>query len=251
VYTSLGSSAWIALTSKTPALDLNTRPFIFAHAEKGYYTSGVSIFAAGRAYRWAAEELCQDLPPHAARYEAMDALAAQEAPGAGGVLFNPSLSGGSSQEPGPALRGAFAGITLGTTRGRLLRSVLEGVALSLSAYCLSALQQKAPVGGEMLLCGGGAKSPLWNQIFADVFGMDIVRTGVEENAASLGAAAMALRAGGVWADYSRLENLYPIVERYRPDERNHALYTELKAVFREWNAANLAIFQKITETTTV
>lgn len=245
VYTSLGSSAWIAVTSRTPTLDPVSRPFIFAHVEKGFYTSGVSVFAAGSAYRWAAEQLCGDLPEGGARFAAMDALAASSTTGAGGVLFNPSLAGGSSQEPGSALSGAFLGLSLGSTRGDMLRAVLEGVALSLGRYCLETLGRCTPLAGEMLLCGGGAKSPLWNQIFADVFGMEIVRGGIGQNAASLGAAAIAARAAGLWPDYTPLDGLYPPAEVFRPDPDKTAFYRSLGDVFLQWTGAILPASERL------
>ena len=59
-YTSLGSSSWIAVTSSKPIIDTATRPFVFAHAQKGYYTSAVSIFSAGNSFRWVRDNLCRD-----------------------------------------------------------------------------------------------------------------------------------------------------------------------------------------------
>lgn len=243
-YTSLGSSAWIAVTSRQPILDTVSRPFIFAHAERGYYTSGVSIFSAGNAYRWAAEQLCGDIP-EATRYADMDKAAASVPPGAGGLLFCPALAGGSSQEPGAELSGSFVGLGMGTTRAELLRSVLEGVALSLNCHCLEALKKHCDLDSDMLLCGGGAKSPLWNQIFADIFGMDIVLRGGEQSTASLGASAIAARAVGLWSDYSLLDKLYTETERYCPDPGRRERYSRLGEIYTEWTQSILATCGKL------
>ena len=233
VYTSLGSSSWIAVTSRKPLLDVKARPFIFAHIEKGYYTSGVSIFAAGNAYRWAREELCKDFSGSSS-YEAMDACAAAAPAGANGVLFNPTLSGGSSQSAATDLRGSFAGITMSTTRNDLLRAVLEGVAMDLNCYCLDVLRQRTTLEDAMLLCGGGAKSPLWRQIFADVFGMDILKTNVDQDAASLGAAAIAGRAAGLWEDYSLIDELHQTEQLHKPVPENRKRYEQIANVYKAW-----------------
>ena len=233
VYTSLGSSSWIAVTSREPILDVKTRPFIFAHAEKGYYTSGVSIFAAGNAYRWAREELCKDLSDNKS-YAGMDRFAGASPTGANGVLFNPTLSGVSSQSAGAHLRGSFAGITMATTRSDLLRAVLEGVAMDLNCYCLNVLRQKVNLEDTMLLCGGGAMSGLWRQIFADVFGMNILKTNIDQDAASLGAAAVASRAAGLWQDYSRIETLHTVEQLHAPNEKNRKCYEQMADVYKAW-----------------
>mgnify|MGYP000391120804 FL=1 len=89
IYTSLGSSSWIAVTSQTPVIDVSTRPFVFAHAKKGYYTSAVSIFSAGNSFRWIRDNLCRDLKNDVAAYDIMNQMAASVPPGANGVLLIP------------------------------------------------------------------------------------------------------------------------------------------------------------------
>ncbi len=231
-YTSLGTSAWIAANSTEPCTDAERRPFIFAHIEKGYYTNGVSIFSAAGSYQWARDVLCADLGE--AAYAAMDAQAALAKPGAGGLLFNPTLAGASPQEPGASLRGSFWGLSLASGRPEMLRAVLEGVAYSLKCYCLEPFKKMGYVNEAMVLCGGGAKSPLWMQIFADIFDMEIIRANVEQDAASLGAAAIAARGAGLWKDYAPLDELFEIRQSYRPQEANRAVYQSGARRFRRW-----------------
>ncbi|MDR1530897.1 MAG: pentose kinase [Clostridiales bacterium] len=244
-YMSLGSSAWIAVTSKKPVLDLQTRPFVFAHAEKGLYTSGVSIFAAGSAYRWASEELCADLPQGGERFQAMDKLAAKSVPGANGVLFNPALSGGSGQEPGAGLRGAFLGLRMASTRGDLLRAVMEGVAFSMENYCMRALRRHVDINGGLAVCGGGAESAVWSQIFADVFNMPVLLNRHVQNAASLGAAAIAARAAGLWKDYAPLEHLLRSEKEYKPIAANTQLYKRRSDIFDQWTRSILPFCEQL------
>ena len=145
-----------------------------------------------------------------------------------------TLAGGSSQNASTDLQGSFSGITLSTTRDDLLRAVLEGVALDLGCYCLGALQKQVRLEDRMLLCGGGARSPLWRQIFADVFGMPILKSSVDQDAASLGAAAIAARAAGFWSDYSRVDALHRDEGLQAPDLEHQALYAGLKSKYRAW-----------------
>ena len=232
-YTSLGSSSWIALTSRSPILDAVAMPFVFPHPEAGLFTSAVSIFAAGSAWRWARDELCRDISADGA-YERMEALATTVPPGAHGVLFNPTLAGASPQNAGPTLRGAFAGITLATTRADLLRAILEGVAMDLRCSCLEVLREHAELGATMLLCGGGGRSPLWRQILADVFGMDVRKSSIEQDAASLGAAAIAARAAGLWPDYRRVDSLHSVEQVQRPDPDRRRRYEAVLEDYRSW-----------------
>lgn len=86
----------------------------------------------------------------------MNNLARLSPPGANGICFNPSLSGGSMLEPSPSLCGAFAGLKLSNNRGDIIRATMEGITLNLKK-ALQVLQSYAQVKGNMLIVGGGAK----------------------------------------------------------------------------------------------
>jgi Sugar (pentulose and hexulose) kinases len=234
VYTSLGSSSWIAVTSKNPVIDIENRPFVFAHIEKGYYTSAMSIFSAGSSYRWACEHLCRDLHGSADPYIEMDKLADKIPAGSNGLLFNPSLAGGSPQDKSPNIRGSFMGLALGSTRDEMIRAVMEGIAFSLR-ISLEGLKKYCTLGDEILFCGGGSKSPLWRQIFADIFNMRIIKTNIDQNAASLGAAAIAMRASGFWKDYHIIDTIHEIKSIEAPLKKNTVIYEPLFKLFNEWS----------------
>ncbi|MDB8710053.1 xylulokinase [Mediterraneibacter gnavus] len=202
-YTSLGSSSWIAVTSQTPIVDLKTRPFVFAHAKKGYYTSAVSIFSAGNSFRWVRDQILKDYPDDTNTYDIMNQMAESTPPGAHGVLFNPSLAGGSAQEPSPNLNGGFMGLTLSNTREDLVRASMEGVAMALRRT-LDILLKQTAISGDMLLCGGCSKSSIWRRIFADIYNMPVIKTNIDQDAASLGAASLAANACGLWNGYNMI-----------------------------------------------
>jgi sugar (pentulose or hexulose) kinase len=226
-YTSLGSSSWIAVNSREPVLDVKTRPFVFAHAQRGRYTSAVSIFSAGNSYRWVRDTMFPNLS-----FQEMDALAEGVPAGSGGIIFNPSLAGGSAQEPGPNMRGAFIGLSLGSTRAQLIRASMEGVAMALNA-ALDILKPHTRPGKAMLVCGGGSKSALWRRIFADVYGMDIIKTNVDQGAAALGAAALAANAAGLWKGYDMIGSFHKIEGIEKPVRENVEKYKMLFRVFEK------------------
>lgn len=232
-YTSLGSSSWIAVTSKKPIVDIKTRPFVFAHAKKGYYTSAVSIFSAGNSFRWIRDRILQDYPNDTDTYEIMNRMAESVSPGSGGVLFNPTLAGGSAQEPSANLCGGFMGLKLGTTREELVRATMEGVAMALRKT-LDILLEQVDIREEMLLCGGCSKSAIWRRIFADVYNMPVIKTNIDQDAASLGAAALAANACGLWDGYEMIHKIHKVEDSLTPNPENAAYYEKLLDIYSEW-----------------
>ncbi len=229
-YTSLGSSNWIPINSKEPILDPATRPYVFAHIEENMYTSAYSIFAGGSSLKWVRDTLCKDLAGEADVYDKMSTLASQSPIGANGILFNPSLAGGTSQDKSIHIRGAYIGLHLGVSRSDLIRAAMEGIALNLK-MSLDLLSRQTPLSGELLFCGGGSKSAFWMQMFADIFGMEILKTNIDQNAASLGAAAICARAVGAWKDYTGIPKLHIVERRCSPNEENHKIYQDILQVF--------------------
>ncbi len=232
VYVSLGSSSWIPVNSSEPVLDAGKKPYVFAHVEEGMFTSAFSIFAGGSSLRWARDMLCADFAGQSDAYDRIAALAANSPVGANGVLFNPSLAGGTSQDASVNIRGAFLNLHLGARREDLLRAVMEGIALNLRTSLLY-LKEHTPLDRHILICGGGARSPFWMQMFADVFGMEVLTTNVDQDAASLGAAAIAARAAGLWPDYTGIRGLHQVKQTFAPDAARHAEYRKLHEIFMQ------------------
>lgn len=245
-YTSLGSSSWIAVTSKKPVIDIKTRPFVFAHAAKGYYTSAVSIFSAGNSFRWVRDNLCRDFTPGTDTYDEMNRMVASVPPGSNGVLFNPTLAGGSAQEPSPLLCGSYMGLTLSNTREDLVRASMEGIAMSLR-NTLDILLEQVSIGNDMLICGGGSKSAVWRQIFADIYGLPIRKTNIDQNAASLGAAALAANACGIWDGYDLIESIHITEDISLPDEKNSFLYQKLMPIYKKWTQSLADLSEELSE----
>ncbi|UCB45927.1 MAG: FGGY-family carbohydrate kinase [Spirochaetota bacterium] len=237
VYTSLGSSSWIAVSSKDPILDIQTRPFVFTHVIPEMFTSAVSIFAAGSSLNWVKENMCRDLIDKANAsgqdvYDLINESVSLSPIGANKLLFNPSLAGGSSQEPSPHIRGCFSGLDLGHTQNDILRSCMEGIALNLG-LAFDVLKKVSKLSEEMLLVGGGSKSKLWRQIFADVYNIPILKTNIGQDAGSLGACAIGAVGTKLWRDFKRIDDIHEIHEINKPIQSNVKKYSILRPVFKE------------------
>jgi xylulokinase len=228
IYTSLGSSSWIAITSSQPILDVDRHPFVFAHIIEGMFTSALSIFSAGNSLRWVRDNICRS----GESYKPLDELAAKVPVGSNGILFNPSLAGGTAQDKSINIRGAFMGLSLGNTYADIVRATMEGIALNLR-LSLDGLRQYCRVDEEMLFCGGGSKSDLWRQIFADIYNMDIVKTNIDQDAASLGAAAIAAKGCGLWQDYNLIDQIHQVQSIKRPVKENVVRYEQLLKIFED------------------
>jgi xylulokinase len=236
VYGSLGSSSWIAVTSNRPVLNLAVRPFVFTHVIPRMFNSATSIFSAGTSLDWVRDQLCRNLSSNqssvSTHYERMFELAASVSAGAHRLLFVPTLAGGTHFEGGPSVRGAFVGLDLSHTQADIIRATLEGIAFGLRV-AFDELRRLTTVRDEMLLFGGGAKSPLWRQIFADVYNCTVLKSKIDQETAALGAAALAAVGTGWWADFSRVVELHEIQDCSRPDPQNVAVYESLLPVYRK------------------
>lgn len=228
-YISLGSSSWIAVTGSTPMIDTVRKPFVFAHVVDGLYMSATSVFSAGSSNRWVRDQLCVDLLEKEKRgeikdaYIAMNEMAARSPIGANRLQFNPSLTSAAMIEKSKNIAGAFVGLRLEHTRDDIARATLEGITYNLY-YALTVLMDCGFNPSEFLLVGGGAKSPFWRQMFADVFGMNILKSSVDQNAASLGAAALAAYGLGYWKDYSIADEAHMLESISKPVAENTPIY---------------------------
>lgn len=243
-YISLGSSSWIAVVSETPLVDIEKKPFVFAHVIDGMYASATSIFAAGSSFRWVRDVLCPDLVQQEKNgeirdaYVEMESLAALSPVGSNNLQFNPSLAGGAMIERSKNIVGGFVGLQLSHTRSDMIRASLEGITFNLW-YAMTVLKSCGVSVPELLMVGGGAKSPFWRQMFADTFNMKVIKTSVDQNAASLGAAALAAYGLGYWNNYTPIDKAHRLENVSEPNKELTDLYRRHYDVSRyiaEWLA---------------
>lgn len=235
VYTSLGSSAWIAVSSEDPVLDPVKKPYVFDHVVSGLYTSAVSVFSAGTSFNWVKNTLCINLIEEARTtgddiYALMNELAETAPVGSNQLMFNPSLAGGTSQDASVHTRGAYIGLDLKHTQADLIRAAMEGIAMLLRLR-LDLLKAYTTLDDEILFVGGGAKSRFYLEIFADVFNRRILKSNIDQDAGSLGAAALAAVGCGLWEDFSKIDTIHGVAEVVEPNPQHNAVYEKLLPVF--------------------
>ncbi len=235
VYLSLGSSAWIAVSSENPVIDSTIKPFVFDHVVPGLYTSATSIFSAGSSLRWVNETICPAFKEMALSndrdvYDLLVESAMKSPVGSNGIIFNPSLAGAPAAYPGRNVRGAFLGLELRHSISDVIRAVLEGITLDL---CLMhrKLEDICDIDKNIVIVGGGSKNKAWIQMFADVFDRTFTRINIEQDAASLGAAAIAAVGSGIWKDYSVIEKVIKRVESIEPIDENAKEYSKLSVAY--------------------
>ena len=201
VSATLGTSGVVFAVSETYRVEPEGRLHAFCHAVPGtWHLMGVMLSAGGsfRWYRDALGDLERAQAEQAGRdaYDLLTEAAAGVVPGCEGLLFLPYLSGERTPYPDPNARGVFFGLTLRHGKAHMTRAVLEGVSYGLR----DSLELMRGLGlsiGQVRASGGGASSPLWRQILADVFDTPIVTVDVTEGAA-YGAALLAGVGAGVY-----------------------------------------------------
>lgn len=226
---SLGTAAAISQLTDHPALDDERRIPLFALDDRSWILEAV-IGTACLSLKWLRQNFFADLS-----YEAMDQLAAQSQPGAGGCFFYPHLSGSGSPLWNSSSAGSFTGLRLATGRPDFIRAVLEGVAYQIRLN-LETLRQVNPEPiSQLRLFGGGANSRLWSDLIAQISGLPTAVLYTAEMA-NLGAATLAGRSVGLTfsgragsdgeASGDRL-----IARVDRPDPTLHLRYSELYRLY--------------------
>ncbi len=181
---SLGTSGVMFVHSDRPEIDRQGRLHTFCHAVHGkWHMMGVTLSAAG-SMQWFVDRMCPELATRRGSdpYQTLNAEAADVPPGAEGLFFLPYLAGERTPHADANARACFVGLTGAHTRGHMARAVMEGVAMSLRESMEIIRGLDVPV-REMRLSGGGAKSPLWRQIMADVMGQSACTINAEQGPA--------------------------------------------------------------------
>lgn len=190
----LGTSGVVFATTESALVEPEGRLHAFCHAVPDrWHFMGVMLSAAG-SLQWYRDTLAPGVD-----FDTLVEEAADIPPGSEGLLFLPYLTGERTPHPDPLARGAFVGLTVRHTRAHMTRAVLEGVAFGIKDSFR--LIQGAGLGEitQVRVSGGGAKSPLWRQIMADVLNVELVTVNTTEGAA-YGAALLAGVGAAVFPD---------------------------------------------------
>jgi xylulokinase len=240
VSATIGTSGVVFAATDRPALDPRGRLHTFCHAIPGrWHVMGVTQ-AAGLSLRWFRDTfgLSSSASTHGNRdpYEFLSEEAATAPPGAEALLWAPYLMGERTPHLDPNARGALVGITPSHRRAHILRAILEGVAFSLKDSFSIFAEMKVPV-TKIRLGGGGARSPLWRQIQADVYFHEVELVEAEEGAA-YGAAILAAVGARHFASVDEASDaVIRVASRVVPDPAASALLQQNYAKFRRLYSA--------------
>jgi len=201
VSATIGTSGVVFAATDRPALDPQGRLHTFCHAIPGrWHVMGVTQ-AAGLSLRWFRDRFgfASGVQANAGRdpYDLLAEEASSVPAGSDGAFWAPYLMGERTPHLDPNARAALIGLTASHTRGHMIRAVMEGVAYSLKDTFTIFNEMQIPV-TSIRLGGGGARSPLWRQIQADVYAHEIEIVAAEEGAA-YGAAILAGVGVGAWS----------------------------------------------------
>lgn len=225
---SLGTSGVIFASAKAPVIEPTGRMHSFCHAvPELYHMMGVVLSAAG-SLRWYHDTFAEGMD-----YDTLVGAAGDVPAGAEGLVFLPYLTGERTPHADPLARGAFVGMTVRHTFAHMTRAVLEGVAMALKDNFVQMQSAGVAELTEIRVTGGGAKSPVWRQIIADVFGAAITSVNTTEGAA-YGAALLAGVGAGEWESVSAAcDASIKAVETVVPKTENVEKYNKTYEVFRK------------------
>lgn len=238
-FTTVGTSGVVFAHCARPAVDPKGRIHTFCAAVPGeYHTMGVTQ-AAGLSLQWFRRNFAPDTA-----YAALDRLASELPIGADRLLYLPYLMGERTPHLNPDCRGVFFGLSAVHTTAHLYRAVLEGVAYSLCDAYEIVSSIGVPI-TDMAICGGGAKSPLWRQMIADVLGIPLCDM-ANGGGAALGAAILGAVAGGVYPDVRvACANMVKKGTYTSPNPTHHNAYKPYTARYRALYSALKAEFSAL------
>lgn len=244
----IGSSSWIMFTDTKPILDDDMQVFNWPSMVPGLISPCGTMQAAGVSYAWMRENICtKELADAEATgksvYDLINDQIAQAEPGCNGLIYLPYMMGERSPRWNPNARGAFIGLKTEHQRKELLRSVMEGVTMNLNV--IYKIFHETMDLKELLLIGGGAKSPVWMQMLADVLGVNVLKPNYIEEATSMGAAIAAGIGVGVFEDFNAIHKFLKIEDTIVPNMEIHERYEQVMPVFNEAYFALLNVYESL------
>lgn len=231
VSVTLGTSGVVFAAHDHYKVDGQNRLHAFCHASGRYHTMGVMLSAASSLKWWSEQVAVSEI----------DVLLNELDDAITDVIFLPYLLGERTPYPDPDARGTFIGMDMNTGRKEMTKAVLEGVAFGLKDSLDIIKDMGLPI-DEIRLIGGGAKSHMWRQILADVFGQTMVGINTNQGGA-LGAAILAAVGDGAYPNVDAataaiikvVDSVKPDMKRYEKYQKKHqnyiALYQHLKLYF--------------------
>ena len=211
----------------TDEMVTDERLFFDIHDLPGKYLLNGCMAASGSLLKWFTEGILKGI----ASYSRLDAEAEGIAAGSDGLIVLPYFLGEKTPLMDPGARGVFFGLTLAHTRAHIYRAILESVIFGFRHH-LDVMKEKGLEPLRVFAADGGAKSPLWCQIAADILDRPVLAF-TEGTGSALGTAILAGRSSGILDDSVSLNDLIPEAVRYEPSEENRAAYDRAYEIYRQ------------------
>jgi len=247
-YNYLGSSSWVAYTSKKPVFDRELRTFNWAHMIPGYYAPTGTMQAAANSYNFIKKILFEGLSVLENEncigvYDLMNKHLESSKIGANGLIFLPYLLGERSPRWNSDARGAYIGLKMEHTKGDLLRAGVEGILMNLNII-LEIFQKESNI-TDMNVIGGLAQSDPILAILTDIYGVKVHKLNYLEEATSIGAAVAAGVGSGELQDFYEVHKFIKPVKELKPNMINHKDYDNVKKVFDNSYEALTNIYRQL------
>ena len=207
---------------------------LFCGNEPGLWLAFGCTLTAGGAYRWYRDEMCGEEAARAKAegrnvYDVMGEDAETSVPGAHGVVFTPYLTGERCPYPDPNARGSFYGLTLGTKKADITRSVMEGVTYSLRQ--LVDIMGGFAKNEKVYASGGGSVSALWRQMQADIFDLPVYTMSAASEGGAYGAIMVAGVGAGIWKNLGEAVSIIKPETETQPNPENQAAYNDTYEIY--------------------
>lgn len=235
---SLGTSGTIFISSKSFGVDEHNALHSFDHADGYYHLMGCMLSAAS-CNKWWMDEILKT-KEYGKEQEAIVKLGENQ------VFYLPYLMGERSPHNDPKARATFIGMTMDTTREEMTQAVLEGVAFGLR----DSLEVARSLGIQITrtkICGGGAKSPLWKKIIANVMNLKVDVIESEEGPGYGGAILAAVGCGEYASVEEAAGKLVKVIDTVEPDAELVAKYEERYQKFKQIYPTVKGLFQILAE----
>jgi xylulokinase len=235
---SLGTSGTIFIASENYGVDKNNALHAFAHADGHWHLMGCMLSAAS-CNKWWMEDILGT-----AQFDAEQAPITRDRLGLNHVYYLPYLMGERSPHNDAAARGAFIGLTMDSTRADMTQAVLEGVAFA-HRDMLEAARSLGLTIRRSKICGGGAKSTLWKEIFASVLNLELECVETEEGPGYGGAILAAVACGAYTSVQEACDRLVRVTSTVGPKPEIAARYEARYSAYRSLYPALKPIFRTL------
>ncbi len=222
----VGSAGVIGVPSKKFPYDEKNRAYLFCHPLCDRWYSLMATSASGEVFRWYNKSIIKD---NKISYRDLDLEASSSPPGSGGLIFLPYILGARNPHSNPKASGMLLGLKYDHDRSFVTRAILEGISFELLDILdvqKDILNKNGIKINRIKLSGGITKSNFWIQVLADIFQAELVLTKVKESG-TLGAAAMAAAASGIYPDLTKA------IDSMVADENTVKYNTALRDIYLE------------------